>query len=281
MRLLIIIGTLLLFTVSCQDTPEIELPEQVGRYVVEGWVTDLDGKKYVKVSRTNSFLSVGSEVIIKDASVSIIDGIGNQFICVYNEDSELYETEINLSGIVGRSYSVEVILNTGDTLISINERLLPVHEINDVSYDFYSAPDEDNPGDDIFIYYPVIFATDPVDEQNFYRWNIYNSDSLFQAPEDIVLLEDRFINGSIYKNEFTSFEFMEGDSIGVEVMSLNRPAFEYLNFLKNQTVSLGTSSASSPGPIEGNIINISSPEDLVLGYFGTSSVKRTGIKIVQ
>ena len=265
---------------GCGST-DIDLPDQVDLYIVEGWVTDNPGPQTVKVSLTNSFLSPGSQIRITDAEIRVRDEDGFNYVYEYNPSAGLYVSDSTFTGVVGADYFIEVALSTGDTLISRMETLRPVHEINIVSFDFYETESEEDPGTDILVYYPVVFANDPEDEQNFYQWNVYKEDSLFEGPENLILLEDRFINGSLYKNEFTGFEFEEGDSIGMEVRSLNQQAFEYLNFFKNQTISLGTSSASSPGPIIGNMLNKNKPGETVLGYFGAVSIRRKGIRIIQ
>jgi hypothetical protein len=260
------------------EVPTIEFPNTVDLLVVEGWISSEQGPYTISLSRTNSFETNQIPEGVSDARVVVQDNSGNTFEYRHLEDG-IYSSDSSAQGIIGNSYRVLIYLESGDTISSNFQTLLDVHEIEILTYDFFLGETEENPGVETEIYYPVIFATDPPGQRNYYRWNIYRNDSLFASPGDLVLYEDRFISG-FYKNEFTGFEFLDGDTITAEVQSLTLEAYQYLLQFKTQTTSVGTSSGISPSSIEGNLINLSNPNQTVLGFFSATAVRRRQATIV-
>lgn len=272
------IGSLFFLTLLSCQVPTADFPETVDLLVVEGWITNEPGPYSVRLTRTNSFENDQSPQGVTTAIVEVRDNSGNIYPYSHSNDG-LYLSDSTTQGVIGNSYQIFIYLENGDTISSNFQTLLDVHEIEILTYDFFLGQTEENPGEEEEIYYPVIFATDPPEQTNFYRWNIARNDSLFASPQDLVLYEDRFISG-FYKNEFTGFEFLEGDTITAEVQSLSRQAYQYLLQFKTQTTSIGTSSGISPSGIRGNLINQSNPSQTVLGFFSASTLRREQAVII-
>ena len=65
----------------------------------------------------------------------------------------------------------------------------------------------------------------------------------------------------------------------VEQLSLTEESHDFLALLRSQTVDLGETFGVAPAPIIGNLSNIEDPSEIVLGYFGASSVESRQIQL--
>jgi hypothetical protein len=279
LKRLFIISILLAFF-SCEDVINIDIDKNSDHVVVEGWVTDQPGPQVVLLSRSNRFNSNQPNPSIDDAQVFIHSNRGDSYSLTLHAPG-IYHSDSSFQGQVGIRYFVQVILATSDTISSDPELLMAVHPIDSIGFDSYEGSTEENPDEIVNIYYPIAFAVDPRDEVNYYRWNLYRNNTLFSTPDELYLSSDRFINGNSYRNEFTSFEYLINDNIYIEVQSLSQAAFEYLELFKSQTTSLQTGSGSSPSAIHSNLFYLNNSREIVLGYFGATSVQSRSKSITE
>lgn len=70
-------------------------------------------------------------------------------------------------------------------------------------------------------------------------------------------------------------------SILVRQQSLTKPAFEYFQLMKKNTETLGSVFDPQPSELRGNIISISDPDEIVVGYFYASSLSDKRIFITR
>lgn len=263
----ILILTLVLL--GCADN-EIELPEGKNLLVVEGWITDKGSNQLIKLSRTVSFEDSLSEEPVTNALVEVEDNLGNRQ--TFSHDSAGIFTTDALTGILNRRYRINITLNDGSVAHSNFERLTPVSPIDTITYDSFIDQDEET-GEDIRVYYPIVQSTDPVEQVNYYRYVAFRNGTKLNEPEDLFLLSDQFINGQTLPNEIPDFRYSQGDTIIIELHSLSQNAFSFLELLKSQTTSLGSSSGTSPASLVGNL-SYQDKNDLILGFFGASAVSR-------
>ena len=62
-------------------------------------------------------------------------------------------------------------------------------------------------------------------------------------------------------------------------MSLAPNTYRYLKLLQDQSINTGTLADTPPAPLRGNIRNIKDANELVLGYFSTSSVSEVRVML--
>lgn len=269
MKKLLTIGILVIVLLGCADN-EIELPQGKNLLVVEGWITNKGPDQWIKISRTVGFEDSLSEEPVTNALVEVEDNLGNRQ--TFSHDSAGIFTTQSFTGIVNRRYRINITLNDGSIATSNFERLSPVSPIDTITYDFFIDQDEET-GEDIRVYYPIVQSTDPVEQVNYYRYIAFRNGQKLNDPEDLFLLSDQFINGQTLPNEIPEFRYSEGDTIIMELHSLSQKAFGFLELLKLQTTSLGSSSGTSPASLVGNL-SYQDKNDLILGFFGASAVSR-------
>ena len=263
--------TIYILLSGCEDPITIDLPENQNSIVIEGWITNIDQQQIIKISRTRKFDESQPGEIISDAFVSVIQDTIT-YIFTHQEEGT-YLSERNFSGTEGDFFGLQIILSEGDTIRSKTfERMPETVALDSISFDFFEQNSEIEPGQIDRIYFPVTFSSDPFSRSNFYRYVISRNDTVFNTPQDIELLDDRAINGNEFRNEFRTFNYLDGDKVTIELRSINRGAFDFFELLRNQSTSLGTSSGTSPASIDGNLENISDSEQTVLGYFSCFAV---------
>jgi hypothetical protein len=277
MKRWLIIGSLFL-ALGCSD-PFIELPVGNGTIVVEGWMSDQDTQHWVKVSESIRFNDTRPEIVIDDATVLIEDDQANVYPLTYDDSSGRYLTA-SFPGVVGNAYRVVITLQNGTEITSSWETLLNVPPINSVLFDSFDDTDPIT-GEPILVYYPVVTSIDPNNEQNQYRYKGYKNGQLFNAPEELILLSDEFNNGQLLPHHIPEFRLALNDQITIELHSLSKPAFQFLELLRVQTTSFGSSSGTAPAKLIGNLSYTNQPNEIVLGFFGASAIKTSTAQVTE
>lgn len=274
-----IIFILTLFITSCEEVVVINLPDPQNLVVVEGWVTNILERQYIRISKSNGFSENSLNNPIQDASVVIQTRFGDTFIYTHTEDGNYISNQV-FSGTAGTEYRVRILLSNGEEIRSEWEKMPPIVEMIDLTVESFQENDPNNSGQQLTVYFPKIRALDPVAENNFYRWVFFKNRELFTDPESITLQDDRFFNGNLIPNSFQAFSYDREDEIIVQFQSINSQTFDFLKLLKSQITTLGTSGGTTPAVVNGNLSYMSDANsDVVLGYFGTTAISADTILV--
>src|SRR5688572_3234697 len=76
-----------LLFVSCDEPIRLDDNQGKSFVVIEGQVTNVAGRQYVKLSRSGGFYDTGRPPQITDASVVVKDDAGNEFAFVHNPNN--------------------------------------------------------------------------------------------------------------------------------------------------------------------------------------------------
>lgn len=272
----ILLGSI--FLLACEETVQLDLRQTAPRVVIEGMVTDVLGKQYVKLSRTVDFYSSGETPRITDATVRVLDDAGNTYDFVHNpgaqEDSAgFYLPQVPFTGLEGRTYTL--VVNIDGVEYTGSDKLLPVIPVDSLASRINDDQEED-PEDEGQIYEVLMFAREPQDQENFYLFKFFRNDTLNLFNEtDIYYSDDDFLAENINGVASPAY-FKLGDNARVEVYSLTRTGYVYFNDLWSV---LNNDSGGMFGPIP------SSPRtnltNNALGFFQVSSMKSREIVIKE
>lgn len=262
---------------SCEDPIELEIPTGRLKVVVEGQIDNSQGPFQVILTNTTNFNDQNPNPRITGATVKI-----------FNDQAESFQMqEISPGRFVSdggwkpethRQYGCEIELDDGRVIRSAMEKLPPAPALDSlfVSKRFPQAIVD---GQIIDEYLLNALITDPPGVSNFYRWQIIRNGEVLRQPNDIILFSDRFVDGTTFEFQLPKMLFKSGDSITVRHISISENAFDYLNLILAQSTRLGQATGTAPATLQGNLVNVAEPNEIVLGYFSVVSYTEKSIII--
>lgn len=261
------IVVLLFFLMSCEETIQLDLNQSEPRIVIEGLLTNRLGDQYVKVSRTVDFYAKGGAEAITNASVRVIDDLGEEYSFVPSS-AGYYLPTVDFAGAIGRSYSLRV--EVDGVLYQTEDQLLRVPEIDSLGYVLNEDPGTDRI-ESGHVYDLLLYMKEPKETTDYYLFKFYRNDSLtFTNPNDIYLLPDEALSESI--NGFPGpVYYAEQDTARMDMFSVTRNGYVYYSDLTNLLFNDGGLFGPVPANPRSNISN------KALGFFQVSAVTTTQI----
>ena len=250
-----------LFLYSCEDIIEVELRSSEPAIVIEGIINNDSGPYQVRITRSTDFYDPGIYPGVENALVQINDDQGN--FEVLREDSPgLYLAE-NIVGSEESKYALNVTLEGEDYYA---ESIMP----NAVPID--SLEVEIFPGGSFFEEGYIIhcFFSDPSETGNNYRLIAYHNGV---NDGNFYLADDKFTNGNTMELLIFSQGIAPGDTMVVELHSIDEHVYDYYNTLALIVTEQGGGNPANPGNPITNLSNGS------LGYFGALAISRSTIVI--
>jgi hypothetical protein len=241
---------------SCQEVVSIDLNKADPHIVIEGVISDQPGPYTVKVSMTGNYFEPSLYFPpVTDAQIVVTDDRGQRDTLKEADQGTYLST--HLLGIEGRTYSMSVV--TGGKTYSASSTM-PAKVLIDSIYAVARTGFRSEPGFDIY----VMFKDSP-EPGNYYRLNAKSSTLI---PADSIdgrrfrLYTDKLTNG----NEMTERiraggKVQSGDTITLELLSIDKAAYDYFSTLRNILSSDRSPTSLSPANPNTNLTNGS------LGYF--------------
>lgn len=285
---------------ACQDTIDFDLEENPNYLVVDGFITDEFGPHIIHLSRSSQFTSAldgGFELREVGASLCIRDNNDNCTDLTEVRPGE-YATPDQFRGQPGDSYTLHVTTSDGNSYISGTETLVTPGPIDSVYMDSLIVQNVSRNGvivDKIGLQFFIDFTFPDRDYYYFWDWEstfilktYYDGgipDSCFVDEWPIEYLNILESNTSsqrtiqqhpiVFKD--IDFKFSRGFSLNVQQYAVSREAYQFYDKIENQMDATGSIFDPAPTRITGNISNVNSENDIVLGYFGAFGLteKRT------
>ncbi|MDX1446269.1 DUF4249 family protein [Lishizhenia sp.] len=236
MKRLIALGSLVLVFASCQKVIDVNLNEAAPQVVIESNYYASGDSVVAKLSYTSNYFSNEDSEKIANASVTITDpqgvptvlnNAGNGRYDLFNYTPQYngdYNLEVQLDGV---TYSANSFLNDVTPLDSLPYQFIPQSIFGDSGYVLSMS------------------LTDPIDEANYWRAIRVSSDTVNDNEDEIFLFDDEFVNGNVFQIPFFADRYAVGDTIFVELRSLDRVTYDYYTELISV---LGGNSAAPTNP---------------------------------
>ena len=287
---------------ACEDTIDPDLENGPPLLVVDAWVNNLPQTQTIKLSSTQPYFENQLPPPLSNAQVVISNNQGNIFRFFENDDlpgTYQWDPDVlnqNL-GEIGTQYQLEVITN-GETYRAFSQ-LKRVPEVDTVTFRF--EPDDLFFPEDAFL--AEFWARDPVGAGDTYWIKTYKNGVLLNKPIEINIAYDAGFSeggnfdGTIFiqpiraavnpidedENDEILAPYELGDSIYVEIHSINRQAFTYLNEVALQTDRQGGFAELFATPIANvstNLVNQDpNKKNDVVGFFNVAAVSGKGNKL--
>lgn len=261
---------------SCQEIIELELPNTDPQIVIEGEVTYWEfqpenNQARVKVATSGNYYNTETFAPVTDADVQIEDLANSQTydLLPQEDDPGIYLNNM-IPLDLGNTYRLTV--SYDGNLYTSEGSVLPVAELDSFSYKYRQNTPLLEPG-----YYFFFSGRTPKERGiNYYRFKIYENDSLYNEPGDYLIQSDEFLQAKIDTLQLSNYSFDLTDTVLIEMYSLNRDVFEYYNQLVELLFNDGGLFSSPPRNPDTNIINVTNPNDPPLGFFQVSSALSGG-----
>jgi hypothetical protein len=272
-----IIGYILSFLAlaSCETPYRLDNEQASPQITIEGLVTDIPGRQYVKVTMSNGFYSSGHTPRITDALVSVTDNLGNETNYVHNpgnhpDSAGIYLPLVPFHGEIGRTYNLKVIAD--GKVYEANDKINKILPVDSITYnvDDFQSKQKDNKGK---IYAVKLFAHEDPTTKDFYLFKFFRNDTLaYTNDTDIYYTDDVFLSEHIEGIAAPVF-FRKGEKVKVESYSISRNGYVFYNDLS--TLLNNDSGMFSPIPSSPRT-NLSNG---ALGFFQASQLDIREVEI--
>ncbi|CAA6810239.1 MAG: Unknown protein [uncultured Aureispira sp.] len=250
---------LYLLTTSCEKIIDVDLneanPVPVFEAILEG-----DSTCRVSASYTSSYYDNSSSPPITNATMTLTDQLGNSE--TLNHEGEGVYRGSSIIGAIGNTYTLDI--NLDGALYSANSTMPPRTSIDSCSVQdrgsFFGGGVPGPPK-----YFVYVNYTDPANLTNFYAVQTTYYDSVeVSYTTDYRIADDELSNG-ISTRTFTTFtSFESGDTLKIELASIDKPTHLYFKTLEDAISGAGFASAAPANPTT----NFS---EGALGYFSAWS----------
>jgi len=275
MKNLTILILIIVVLAGCEETIKLDLTQTPPRIVIEGQVTNVSGRQFVKITRSLDFYQSGQAERVTNAIVNITDDAGGSVTLVHNPrkhpDSTGYYAPLgNFVGAIGKTYTMTVTLD-GDTYTA-TDKLLRVTSFDSIRYQPNRFRNRDKPSDGKYIEL-LMYAKEPQETEDNYLFKFYRNDSLTYTNHNDVYIFNDYGIGERIDGVGSPVYYAPGDSARVEMYSITRDGYLFFNDLSTILTSDGGMFSPPPANPRSNI------SGGALGFFQVSAMTTAAIKV--
>lgn len=308
-RFMIMLSALVLAACIDPVSPDFEFGE--GLLFVEGFASTDPGASFVTIQISAIEFGVEVVNFVPGARVVMIEETSDTHVQL-TEIQGAYVPPADFFAKAGERWQLDITLQDGRTIRSSVEQVREVVPVTDIkaSYNpeliFREASEAYVPGHEIYIDF-----SDPGDRENFYYWryrvfeNMDSCETCYEGifrdgkclgktpadsfepyynyqcqsdcwqiryPEEIQILDDRFINGlNVQAQAVARLPLYTKEDMVVEIqqMSISPEAFEYYRVLKDLIDNNSGINAPPPAGLVGNLTDTQDDSAFVFGRFTT------------
>ena len=299
-NILLIIAIISLASCEFEIQPKLDTPEEL--MVVDAFLTDQLGRQEVKITRSQPYFESSKPELITGLSVTLED-LTDDVSYALIEGSESYYVDVSEPiGFVGHEY--RLVVETPDETFEAKAKMNRVPDIDSVGYEFNEANflvDQDH-------FTAQFYSIDPEGTGDCYWIKAWKNGNYFGKPEELNMAYDASvspgqpIDGQLFVfpvragfiNPYTSDDpeisesqppYVVGDSLYVEIHSIDRAAYDFLYALYFQINRMGGFGEIFSSPLSNVSTNIVSTDPgsktNVAGFFNMSAVSASGRRLTS
>ncbi|UKT62956.1 DUF4249 domain-containing protein [Pedobacter mucosus] len=250
---------------SCKKIISVDTDNAPPQLVIEGKITDKLIDQQIKITKTVNYSDVNVFPKVSNATVKVTDSRGNNY--VFAETSPGIYTN-RMRGIAGVTYTLSVLAEGNNYSASSKmPNNVPLDSIGVINNSFFGNVRKT----------AAAYLVDPINETNFYHFNLYVNDILSQR---FYVSNDRLTNGNQLRiqlffkanNDNDSDELNTDDKIKVEMECIDSNIFDYWYALNEQS-GRGPNQGTTPANPTSNISNNA------LGYFSAHTFQVLNVTV--
>lgn len=261
MKKIIYIFVFVLFTFSCEDIIELDLPTSEPKLVIDAslnWLKQTQGNNQeIKLTLSAPYFETfippanGAEVFVSDSN-------NNTYQFIEEGNTGIYKTNSFIPAING-VYNLTIVYN-GETYTA-TETMKPISEIDYVE----QLNDGGFSGEETEI---KAYYTDPESEENYYFFEFKSNIPVIPSLE---VYKDEFVNGNQIFGFYTEEDLSSGDIVTIRNYGISQRFYDFMFILLQQNSEEGGGPfETQPATVRGNCINQTNADNFPLGYFRLS-----------
>ncbi len=256
-----------IFSNSCIDIIDLDLDTTEPRIVIEAILDATDSTCTVTATFTNDFYDSTENEIVSNLDITLTKNNNEKIILTQNPEGKYFAD--NIIAEKNDEFRLSVIDSSGTEYLATAitpsyPRSVAIPGFGQIPFltVFSQIPNEnatytDSLGNVKKIMFALVYWLDKPDEENYYRFKVYENskyinDSYNFIDDQTSMSEDTMQMG------LSSF-FIEGDTVQVELLSINKATYEY--FQQVMDVQFSGINSTTPYNPKGNFSNEA------LGYF--------------
>ncbi len=248
---------------ACQELTEIDLPQGKPRLVVEGLLTNQDTAHWIRLSLTQDYFNQDEAPLVTNAQVWVEDEENNRFDYTYTENG--YYLSPKFAGQINQTYTLHI--ETAEAQYLSQGTLFPSPLLDSLDVKYFP---ERGGGVLEEGYYLRFYGRIPQETPKFFRVKVYENDSLYNDRVDLIIPDFQFVPSQLDSIEL-GYQFVQDDTVRVELYVLNQDMYEYYVELRSLLFNDGGLFSPPPQNPTSNIQNLTNPQEPPLGYFQVSS----------
>jgi len=250
---LILIISLNLFT-GCEKVIDVELNDEGPVIVIEGNLSYSTSDINVKITKTGSYFSTDLPDAVDGAAVFLEEESG-----IKHRVEEEGEGQYRLQRILLKPCTTyRLVVEAEGMNYSASSTLHPPVRIDSLGYEYISETRFFDGG-----YRLLLYFTDPMGKDNYYRIKIYRNGELMNGLEDLIVFRDDELDGRHIQVRLRRQTFAAGDTARIDLLTLDRAAWLYYSTLRE----MADLNPGSPAPAN----PVSNFDNGALGYFSAWS----------
>ncbi|MFK8046546.1 MAG: DUF4249 family protein [Crocinitomicaceae bacterium] len=260
---IIIIAIVTLGFFSCEEVIELPLNNANQKIVVEGFTSNIEGRNFIKLTKTSNVYTTNNFETVSNAEVIITDSDGINY--VFTEDPEDlgvyvlpgYKVEPNKTYTLKVTSGDEVITGVSQSSFEPNLDILLAGKKGQVQ-EFLPEDLQDGLSffpDDLRLVFYLFSDPEPVGDN--YRIIAYVNG---EREDDMYIANDVLSSGQPIGGVLFGTDVDSTDTVHIELLTMDNANYDYFFSLVNNT-STGPFAATPSNPV-------SNLTDNALGYFG-------------
>lgn len=292
--IIVIFVYLTAFLMACEDNISVNLPNADPVIVIDAWLDNQPQTQVIKVQKSLPYFETAFSPGISNASVSVEDQTEGIIYDFEPAEDGVYQWEPTTQqpalGDIGHKFKLTV--QVGNSLFEAYSTMNRVPPIDSVTFRFEKGnsffPDS---------YFASFYALEPKGAGDTYWIKAWKNEYLLNKPNEINISYDAggsagaVVDGIVFiqpirdginpfdqdENDDFISPYKPGDSVHVELLSINNEAYTFLNEVKIQTDRPGGFAELFAQPLANVSTNISqATEDTeatkAIGFFNVSAV---------
>jgi len=278
---------------SCTERIVIKTHDAAPRLVIYGYITTDTMQHSIRITRSAGYFTTDRPVGVRNATVTISDNDVEIPLTENEEEPGLYQTADDVYGVEGKTYTLNVKINSDDGNATEHYRasayLMPINHID--SIDLKLAPPPFRSMVEVLLYAEVMEFPG---EKYFYTIFVAINDSVVNSTINrFYVLDNDFFKGQYINgepcywlsqdpdHEYRNEVLQIGDKVTLNINAISR---EYANFISNVQSEIGISIPIFGGPpanVPTNISSVNSKAEIPVSGFFTAFPRRYASTVVM